>query len=107
MRLSSTDCQLDGGNSIDDFLIQGCVVIALPDEIAQGSSIDSKQFIESNDRDVVVAYSYSQGISRQYTLHDDPTYFIGWEVVSTEAFSQNWIHSIVHNQSITLGAGPH
>jgi hypothetical protein len=50
------------------------------EEIDQCSSIDSRKFIESNDREVIVAYSYSHGMSRQYTLHDDPTYFIGWEV---------------------------
>ena len=54
----------------------------MPDESDQYSSLDSKKFIESNDRDTVVAYSYTQGINMQYTLHDDPTYFIGWEVRS-------------------------
>ena len=50
------------------------------EEYDNRSHLDTKNFLESGDREQVVSYSYSDGISRQYTLHDDPTYFIGWEV---------------------------
>jgi hypothetical protein len=52
----------------------------IPNDVDHCSFIDSTRFIESSDRESVVAYSFSEGIDRQYTLHDDPTYFVGWEV---------------------------
>jgi hypothetical protein len=54
--------------------------VALHDDLDEHDSLGSEHFIESNDRHPIVRFSYSEGIDQQYTLHDDPTYFIGWEV---------------------------
>jgi hypothetical protein len=56
--------------------------VAIPDDLNEFESLGSDSFIESNDRNPIVRFSYSEGINQQYTLHDDPTYFIGWEVCS-------------------------
>jgi hypothetical protein len=43
--------------------------------------------IESDDRcyrDAVVNFSYATGTGMRYTKHDDPAYFVGWEVCIKE-----------------------
>lgn len=70
----------------------------MPENLDEYDSLGSEAFIESNDRNPVVTFSYSEGINQQFTLHDDPTYFIGWEVyifVSHLVFKYEFVFSLL------------
>jgi hypothetical protein len=66
--------------------------VAMPDDLDESEH----SFIESNDRNPIVRFSYSEGINQQYTLHDDPTYFIGWEVYPCRIQIRNQISVLLH-----------